>query len=716
MPSSSSRRKLKRFSEREKEGLRHAHRKLGIRGRERNKGRLGHHKQKWTSEEEAALVAGVAKQGAGKWKNILKDPEFAQPLSLRSNIDLKDKWRNMSPSLEQVTKKKRKNLKSSFRFTVPSLSRPSGTSRNVVIDSKTEERYSALIFEALLTMTDPDGSDVGAIRDFIQQRDEVPTPQNFKRVVGARLRSLVSLGKLEKTSNGFKIKEHSIVGTKAPSELATSTETEDDAVHITAYIIADAENKSFLAAEAMKEAERVSEIAEETESMLLLVKEINEQCNVHMVRFSTWLRSALVNMAGLAPEGAQFDAKQYDSKMNEILSSEGQEFFTSYDEVHDSFDAMGLQENLLRGIYAYGFEKPSAIQQRGIVPFCRGLDVIQQAQSGTGKTATFCSGILQQLDYGLVQCQALVLAPTRELAQQIEKVMRALGDYLGVKVHACVGGTSIREDQRILQAGVHVVVGTPGRVFDMLRRQSLRADYIKMFVLDEADEMLSRGFKDQIYDIFQLLPSKVQVGVFSATMPPEALEITRKFMNKPVRILVKRDELTLEGIKQFYVNVDKEEWKLETLCDLYETLAITQSVIFVNTRRKVDWLTDKMRSRDHTVSATHGDMDQNQRDIIMREFRSGSSRVLITTDLLARGIDVQQVSLVINYDLPTQPENYLHRIGRSGRFGRKGVAINFVTKDDDRMLFDIQRFYNVVIEELPSNFFRKEGCIRLSIR
>jgi translation initiation factor 4A len=172
----------------------------------------------------------------------------------------------------------------------------------------------------------------------------------------------------------------------------------------------------------------------------------------------------------------------------------------------------------------------------------------------------------------------------------------------------------------------------------------------------------------------------LQVGVFSATLPPEALEITRKFMNKPVRILVKRDELTLEGIKQFYVNVEREDWKLETLCDLYETLAITQSVIFANTRRKVDWLTDKMRERDHTVSATHGDMDQNTRDVIMREFRSGSSRVLITTDLLARGIDVQQVSLVINYDLPTQPENYLHRIGRSGRFGRKGVAINFVSK------------------------------------
>ncbi|KAI0501329.1 hypothetical protein KFK09_016273 [Dendrobium nobile] len=186
-------------------------------------------------------------------------------------------------------------------------------------------------------------------------------------------------------------------------------------------------------------------------------------------------------------------------------------------------------------------------------------------------------------------------------------------------------------------------------------------------------------------------------------MPPEALEITRKFMNKLVRILVKRDELTLEGIKQLYVNVDKEEWKLQSLCDLYETLAITQSVIFVNTRYKVDWLTDKMRSSDHTLSANHGDMDQNTRDINMREFRSGSSRVIITIDLLSHGIDVQRVSLVINYDLPTQPEKYLHRISHSGRFGRKGVAINFVTNDDERMLADIQRFYNIIIEELPSN-------------
>ncbi|KAL9239961.1 hypothetical protein vseg_014231 [Gypsophila vaccaria] len=404
-----------------------------------------------------------------------------------------------------------------------------------------------------------------------------------------------------------------------------------------------------------------------------------------------------------APEGSQYDACEADSKMNELLTVDAEDFFTSWDEVSESFDVMGLQENLLKGIYAYGFEKPSAVQQRGIVPFCKGLDVILQAQSGAGKTATLCSGILQQIDYSLVQCQALVLTPTRELAQQIEKVMQALGDYLGVKVHACVGGKNVREDQHIVRSGVHVVVGTPGRVFDMSRRESLRTESIRMFVLDEADEMLLRGFKDKIYDIFQLLPPKVQVGVFSATMSPEALEITRKFMNKPVRIpVVKFDDLTLEGIKQFYLNVDKEEWKLETLCDLYETMAITQSVIFVNTRHKVDWLTNRLRSCDHSVSATHGDMEPNLRESIMREFRHGSSRVLISTDLLASGIDVQQVSLVINYDLPSQPEIYLHRIGRSGRYG-KSVAINFVTTEDEKMLSDIQRFYNVVIEELPEN-------------
>ena len=338
------------------------------------------------------------------------------------------------------------------------------------------------------------------------------------------------------------------------------------------------------------------------------------------------------------------------------MEPDAEDIQTNWDEAIESFDAMDLREDLLRGIYAYGFEKPSAIQQRAIKPMLLGRDVIAQAQSGTGKTATFAVGILQQVDTSLSACQALVLAPTRELAQQIVKVIVALGDFMSVRTHACVGGTAVRDDIRTLQQGVHVVVGTPGRVYDMINRRALGLNDVRLFALDEADEMLSRGFKDQIYDVFKFLPEQVRVALFSATMPLEILEITSRFMQDPIRILVKRDELTLEGIKQFYIAVEKEEWKLDTLCDLYETLTITQAIIYCNTRRKVDWLTDRMSEKDFTVSSMHGDMDQRERDIIMREFRSGSSRVLITTDLLARGIDVQQVSLVINYDLPTNRE------------------------------------------------------------
>jgi translation initiation factor 4A len=376
---------------------------------------------------------------------------------------------------------------------------------------------------------------------------------------------------------------------------------------------------------------------------------------------------------------------------------------SNWTEVVEQFDQMNLREPLLRGIYGYGFERPSAIQQRAIKPCILGHDVIAQAQSGTGKTATFAISILQQLDMESKDCQALILAPTRELAQQIQKVVLALGDYMGISCHACIGGTNVRDDIKRLETGVQIVVGTPGRVYDMLNRSALRSKSIKMFVLDEADEMLSRGFKEQIYDVFTTMPQNIQVILLSATMPSDVLEVTTKFMNDPIKILVKKEELTLEGIRQFYVTVEREEWKLDTLCDLYETLTITQAVIFCNTRRKVDWLTEKMRGRDFTVSAMHGDMDQKERDVIMKEFRTGSSRVLITTDLLARGIDVQQVSLVINYDLPNNRENYIHRIGRGGRFGRKGVAINFVTDDDRRTLRDIEQFYNTQVQEMPMN-------------
>jgi len=368
-----------------------------------------------------------------------------------------------------------------------------------------------------------------------------------------------------------------------------------------------------------------------------------------------------------------------------------------------SFDDMGLKEPLVRGIYDFGFEKPSAIQQRAIIPVTTGRDVIAQAQSGTGKTATFSISTLQRIDTSSKEIQALILSPTHELALQIQKVVLSLGSFMNVRCHACIGGTNVGEDMRKLEAGVHIVSGTPGRVFDMIRRRSLRTRSLKMLVLDEADEMLSRGFKEQIYDVYRHLPPATQVVLVSATLPHEVLEMTTKFMNDPIRILVKRDELTLEGIKQFFVAVEKEEWKFETLCDLYDTLTITQAVIFCNTRRKVDWLTDKMRKVNFTVVAMHGEMKQGERDEIMNQFRAGDARVLITTDIWARGIDVSQVSLVINYDLPNNRELYIHRIGRSGRFGRKGVAINFVKNDDIRILRDIEQFYSTQIDEMPMN-------------
>ena len=375
-----------------------------------------------------------------------------------------------------------------------------------------------------------------------------------------------------------------------------------------------------------------------------------------------------------------------------------------YEEVIEKFEDLNLKEPLLRGIFTHGFVKPSVIQQRGIKPMLDKHDMVGQAQSGTGKTATFVIACLEMIDYNLQMCQALILAPTRELAQQIQKVVIALGDYLSVICHACVGGTDTREDMKQLSNGVHMVVGTPGRVFDMLEtRQALKLTYLKIFVLDEADEMLSRGFKDQINDIFRYLPHDAQVCLFSATMPSDILELAEKFMNNPKRILVKKDELTLEGIRQFYIDVDEESNKFSTLSDLYENITIAASIIYVNSRRKAHHLAEELTQDDHTVSKIHGDLTQPEREKVMQDFRNGASRVLIATDLLARGIDVQRVSLVINYDLPPSMENYIHRIGRSGRFGRKGVAINLVTRDEMEYLKEIENHYNTQIEALPSN-------------
>lgn len=368
-----------------------------------------------------------------------------------------------------------------------------------------------------------------------------------------------------------------------------------------------------------------------------------------------------------------------------------------------SFEKMGLKDPVLQGVYAFGFEKPSAIQQRTIPAILGGRHVIAQSQSGTGKTSLICVLALQLCDLDTNETQVLVLNPTRELAQQTCDNMRRMAtpQLTGFKAHACVGGTHLGEDIRALEQGCHVVSGTPGRVFDMVRRAKIRARGVKLLILDEADELLSLGFKEQIYDIYRYLLQGVQLLLISATLTEDVLDVSKKFMKDPVRILVRKDELTLEGIRQFIVNVEKEEWKFDTLCDLYGSMVITQAVVFVNSRSKVEQLSKKLRASNFTVSAIHGEMPQTERDTVMQRFRDGDTRVLVATDLFARGIDVHQVSLVVNYDLPLNKESYLHRIGRSGRYGRKGTAISLVTNDDQRQLADIERFYRIQIAELP---------------
>ena len=393
-----------------------------------------------------------------------------------------------------------------------------------------------------------------------------------------------------------------------------------------------------------------------------------------------------------------------DDKVDAEGEDEDQSIFeTNWDESVEKFDELGLKEEVLRGIYGYGFEKPSPIQQKGILPILQGRDTIAQAQSGTGKTGAFTIATLQIVDVNSDSTQALVCVHTRELAYQVFKVIESIGEWTGIKVHACCGGTAVRDDVRKLKGGIHIVVGTPGRVKEMMKKGFLKTDYLKLFVLDEADEMLSRGFKTQVQDIFKFLPGEIQIALFSATMPPDILKLSENFMRDPARILVKKDELTLEGIKQYYVPLDKEEWKLEVLMNLYMNLEINQAIIYCNTTKKVDWLTKELKEKEFTVSSMHGEMDQVTRDLIMREFRTATTRILISTDLLARGIDVQQVSVVINYDLPQKKESYIHRIGRSGRFGRKGTAINFVTPREADFLKEIQSHYNTQINELPTD-------------
>ncbi|KAG6819683.1 hypothetical protein H0H93_009639 [Arthromyces matolae] len=344
-------------------------------------------------------------------------------------------------------------------------------------------------------------------------------------------------------------------------------------------------------------------------------------------------------------------------------------------------------------------EQPQSIQQRAIVPLVKGHDVIVQASSGVDKNP-----------------QVLIITPTIELAHAAGNGLRSIGAHMEIDFKICTP----REDA----VNSQIVVGTPGRIGDLLRRRVLNQEKIKFLCVDDLDELLARGFADHLRDVIHSLPEELQFAFFSATMPADVLEFSQNFTRNPVRI-TNQSEPLISGVKQYYIAVEREEWKLDTVCDLLDNLAVPQAIIFCNTRRKVDWLNEKMHARDLTVSALYADMDQKHREVLLKDFRERNSRILITTDILARGLDVRGISPpVINYDLPVNKENYIHRLAR-GNLGRSTIAINFVTSDDVRTLRDIERecssfsttvslpkigvdvstpeFYNTQIEEMPLN-------------
>ena len=370
-----------------------------------------------------------------------------------------------------------------------------------------------------------------------------------------------------------------------------------------------------------------------------------------------------------------------------------------------SFDDMGVSDSLLHGIYSYGFEKPSAIQSVAIRPLVAGRDVLGQAQSGTGKTGTFGIGLLSRVDTSLKAVQGIVLAHTHELSEQNADVIQSIGQYMGVKVVLAIGGVPRHQNVREIRAGAHVVVGTPGRIWDLASSGDLRFDALRMFVVDEADEMLRDRFAEQVDAIVKVgLPSSCRVAFFSATMPPEVRELADSILHDPVRVTLKTADVKLEGIKQYFVAVDEEGWKLDVLADIFQGMSIPQSIIFTNTKERAERLYHALTERGFPVSVIYGEpMNQAERKRRMDEFRSGKTRVLIATNLLARGIDVQTVSMVFNFDVPSfdDKENYIHRIGRCGRFGRKGVAISFVTPDEKDVLDQIGAHYTFTTAPLP---------------
>ena len=375
-------------------------------------------------------------------------------------------------------------------------------------------------------------------------------------------------------------------------------------------------------------------------------------------------------------------------------------------QIFNTWDELELHPDILRGIYAHGFEKPSPIQSKAIYPMLQGSDLIAQAQSGTGKTGSFTIGALSKVVISENSNQVLIMVPTHELAHQITTVIESLSSMMtGLRIKTIVGGSSIDEDaDEIRKNPPHIIVGCPGRVYDMIRRRHINANKFKLVVLDEADEMLSSGFKEQVYNVFKYLNKNVQIALFSATLPNNIFQITNKFMRNPVKICVKAESLTLEGIKQYFIAVNNDREKYLTLKDLYQNISLSQCIIYANSVKRVNDLYEAMKEDGFPVCCLHSNMEKSERENVFKEFRKGQSRVLISSNVTSRGIDIQQVGVVINFDLPRDVHNYLHRIGRSGRWGRKGTGINFITRRDIQKIKEIEEYYATQIQELPSVF------------
>ena len=368
------------------------------------------------------------------------------------------------------------------------------------------------------------------------------------------------------------------------------------------------------------------------------------------------------------------------------------------------FEEMGLSEEIQKAVRYMGFEEASPIQAKAIPAMISGIDLIGQAQTGTGKTAAFGIPLLEKVDPKLKKLQAIVLCPTRELAIQVADEIRNLSRYMhGIKVLPIYGGQDIVKQIRSLKSGTQIVIGTPGRVMDHMRRKTMKLDFVHTVVLDEADEMLNMGFREDIEFVLSGVPEERQTVLFSATMPKPIMEITKKFQNNAKVIKVTKKELTVPNIEQYYYDV-KPKKKEEVLSRLLDIYSPRLSVVFCNTQKKVDLLVNALLGRGYFAAGLHGDMKQEQRDRVMQGFRTGKTEILVATDVAARGIDVDEVEAVFNYDLPQDDEYYVHRIGRTGRAGREGRAFSFVSGKEVYKLKEIQRYCKTKIyaQKVPS--------------